>query len=237
VTGSTAKEVAMSAAQLPPVPDPSGQPRPPTAPRIEGPWQDERYRLKTAHHQVADTLFVAPTGQGDPLLETAAARRPPGGRRMAALGAVYAVAPVTVVLAIVLWFISWDRVSAYLILAAVAAVAAVLAFWNNAANTTVVVRAGARAVAEVDRDGAGLDLPLYELRAISVTDSSRGLSLRLLGPNKARLTLPFGLLEANQQLWDLVYNGIRHSEAAGAEIDARTRQLLGLPTRDPEINS
>jgi hypothetical protein len=107
----------------------------------------------------------------------------------------------------------------------------VLVFLFNASDTTVVLRAGARAVSEVDVDGDGIDLPLYELRSISVKESSRGLSLRLVGPDKRRLTLPFGLLEANQRLWDLVYNGIRHSEAAGAEIDTRTRELLALPPR------
>jgi hypothetical protein len=232
----TAKEVAMSAGELPPVPDPSGQPRPPTAPRVEGPWQGERYRLKAAHHQVGDQLFVAMTGHGDPLLESVAAR-PPRRWRTAALGAVYAVLPVTVVIAVIVWFTAEDRATAYLIMAAVVAGAAVLAFWYNSSDPTVVLRAGARAVAEVDTDGDGTDLPLYELRSIRVTDSPRGPALRLVGLNKRRLTLPFGMLEANQQLWDLVYNGIRHSEAAGADIDARTRQLLRLPPRDPAITA
>jgi hypothetical protein len=74
---------------------------------------------------------------------------------------------------------------------------------------------------------------MHELRSVSVTDSPRGLALRLVGPGNQRLTLPFGLLEANQRLWDLVYNGIRHSEAGGAEIDAGTRRVLHLPPRDP----
>lgn len=221
----------MSAGELPAVPDPSGHPRPPTAPRVEGPWQAERYRLGAGHYEVADQRFVSPTGDGPPLLESVVTRRPPGRWRAAALGAVYAVLPVTVVIAIVLWFTAEDRATAYLIMAAVVVAAAVLAFFYNAANPTVVLRAGARAVAEVDIDGAGVDLPLYELRAISVVDSPRGLALRLVGPDKQRLTLPFGLLEANQQLWDLVYNGLRHSEAAGAEVDARSRRLLGLPPR------
>jgi hypothetical protein len=233
----SAKEVAMPAGELPPVPDASGQPRPPAAPRVEGPWPGERYRLQAHHHQVADRLFVARTGQGPPLLETVAVARPPGRWRTAALGAAYAVLPVTVVIAITLWFTAEDRAGAYLIMAAVVAGAAVLAFWYNASDPTVVLRAGARAVAEVDTDGDGTDLPLYELRSIRVTDSPRGPALRLVGPNKQRLTLPFGMLEANQQLWDLVYNGIRHSEAAGAEIDARTRQLLALPPRDADVNS
>lgn len=226
----------MSAGQMPPVPDPSGQPRPPAAPRVEGAWQGERYQLTVGHHQVADQFFVGPTGQRHPLLESVGAR-PPRGWRTAALGAVVAVLPVTVVIAILLWFTGEDRPVVYVIVAAVAAVVGVLFFWRNASDTTVVVRAGARTVAEVDIDGAGLELPLYELRSIGVRDSARGLALRLVGPNKQRLTLPFGLLEANQLLWDLVYNGIRHSEDAGAEIDADTRRLLHLPPRDPEINA
>jgi hypothetical protein len=227
----------MSVAELPPVPDHSGQPRPPAAPRVEGPWEGEHYRLKVAHHDVADRLYVASTGQGPPLLESARAGRPPGRWGTAALGAAYTVLPVAVVGGIVLWFIVEDRALAYLILAAVVVVTGALFFWRNASDPTVVLLAGARAVAKVDTDGEGLDLPLYELRSVGVTDTRRGLSLRLVGPDKQRLTLPFGLLEANQQLWDLVNNGIRHSEAAGAEIDARTRRLLGLPTRDPEINA
>jgi hypothetical protein len=221
----------MSAGQLPPVPDPSGQPRPPAAPRVEGAWHGERYQLTVRHHQVADQLFVGPTGQRHPLLESVGAR-PPSGRRTAAFGAVYAVLPVTVLIAILLWFTTDGGAGVYLILVAVAAVVALLFFWRNASGATVVLRAGARAVAEVDIDGSGLELPLYELRSISVRDTSRGNALRIVGPNKQRLTFPFGLLEANPQLWDLVYNGIRHSEAAGAEIDARTRQLLALPPRD-----
>jgi hypothetical protein len=145
---------------------------------------------------------------------------------------VYAVLPVTVVIAVVVWITAEDRTAAYLISAAVVAAVAALFFLYNASRSTVVLRVGARAVAEVDIDGAGTDLPLYELRSISVRDSSRGLALRLVGPNKQRLTLPFGLLEANQQLWDLVYNGIRHSVVGGAEIDARTRELLRLPSHD-----
>lgn len=219
----------MPAGELPAVPDPSsGEPRPPTAPRVVGPWDAERFRVTAAHHRVADQLFVASTGQGEPLLESVAAHRPPGRWRTSALAALVAVLPVCVVQAIIRWFDAGDRMVHYLILAGVVGGAVLLFFWVAASDTTVILRAGARAVAEVDADGDGLDLPLYELRSISVTDSIRGRALRIVGPDKQRLTLPFGLLESNQQLWDLVYNGIRHSEATGAEIDSRTRQLLNL---------
>ena len=227
----------MSAGELPPVPNPSGQPRPPAAPRVEGPWQDERYGLEIGHHQVTDGLFVTRSGTGPPVLESTSVTRPPGRWRGAALGAVYMVAPVAVVVAIALWFTAEDRASAYLIAAAVVVVVAVLAFGYNASDPTVVLHTSALAVAEVDTDGDGVGLPLYELRTIRVMDSPRGLALRLVGPNAQRLTLPFGLLEANPQLWDLVYNGIRHSDAAGAEIDPGTRRQLHLPPGDAEITA
>jgi hypothetical protein len=232
-----AEEVAMPAGELPPVPDESGEPRPPAAPRVEGPWQGERHRLRVTHHEAGDQRFVKSTGhRRHPLLESVAAR-PPAHWRSAALGAVYAIAPAGVVIAVVLWFTAEDRTAAYLVLAGVAVAVAVLFIAASTAYTTTVVRAGAHAVAEVDVDGVGTDLPLYELRSIGVTDSRRGLALRLVGPDGRRLTLPFGLVEANQQLWDLVYNGIRHSAAAGAEVDDRTRQLLALPPRDGESSA
>src|ERR671917_152900 len=106
----------MTVADLPAVPDPSGQPRPPAAPRVEGPWQGERYRLMVAHHRATDELFVASTGDGPPLLESPAPR-PPGGLRVVAAGAAYAVLPVTVLIAIIVWFAAEDRTSAYLTLA------------------------------------------------------------------------------------------------------------------------
>ncbi|WP_460666815.1 hypothetical protein [Kribbella swartbergensis] len=144
------------------------------------------------------------------------------------MAALVAVLPVSVVQAVIMWFAAGDRPLHYLILAGIVAGAMLLFFWRAASDPTVILRAGARSVAEVDADGDGLDLPLYELRSISVTDSIRGRALRIVGPNNQRLTLPLGLLESNQQLWDLVYNGIRHSASAGAEIDSRTRQLLKL---------
>ena len=216
--------------ELPPVPGPDGQPRPPAAPQVEGAWERERHRVRVVHHQAADRLFVGPRRQGDPLLESVSPGRPPGRWRSSVLAAGYAVLPAAVVQAILMWFAAdgW-RWRGFLILAAVVAGVVVLFFWRAASDTTVILRAGARTVAEVDADGAGLELPLYELRSIGVTGSARGRALRVVGPNRQKLTLPLGLLEANQQLWDLVYNGIRHSEAAGAEIDLRTRELLGLP--------
>jgi hypothetical protein len=217
----TAEEV--DDVELPPVPDPAGHPRPPAAPRVLGSWSSERHRVRSAHHRAADQLFVGPSRQ-HPLLESVGADRPPGRWRTIALGTVVAILPVSVVMSILIWFTAEDRMESYLILAGVAGAAYVLFFWLNRKEGGVLLHAGAQIVAELDLDGDGTELLVYELRSIK----AKGTDLRLVGSNGWRVTLPFGLLEANQQLWDLVYNGIRHSEAAGAEIDARTRQLLDL---------
>jgi hypothetical protein len=209
--------------ELPPVPDPAGQPRPPAAPRVVGAWAADRHRVRFAHHLAADQLFVGPSRQ-HPLLESVGADRPPGRWRTIALGTAVAILPVSVVMAILVWFTAEDRTESFLILAGVAGAAYLLFFWLNREEGGVLLHAGAQVVAELDLDGDGTELPVYELRSIK----AKGPALRLEGSNGWRVTLPFGLLEANQQLWELVYNGIRHSEAAGAEIDAHTRQLLGL---------
>jgi hypothetical protein len=53
--------------------------------------------------------------------------------------------------------------------------------------------------------------------------------LQLIGPDGFFLQLPLGLLEGNPQLWNLIYNGLRHSAATCAQVDAITRDLLHLP--------
>ena len=53
-----------------------------------------------------------------------------------------------------------------------------------------------------------------------------GSTLQVTGRNGTTLSLPLGLIEGNPALWDLVYNGLRNSAAAGAQIDPATRELL-----------
>lgn len=89
-----------------------------------------------------------------------------------------------------------------------------------------------RASAHIVNAGEANNLWLYELTRITVRRRLRGPELRLEGRFATKtwpMSLPLGLLETNHQLWDLVYNGIRHSVAAGATADERTRRLLRLP--------
>ncbi|GAA5175361.1 hypothetical protein GCM10023321_81310 [Pseudonocardia eucalypti] len=111
------------------------------------------------------------------------------------------------------------------------AIAAVLIFVpvsliGLAARAPVIAQAGAHIL----EGRHGEKVCLYELSAISV----KGGKLRLAGGFQGQKSgwmspLPLSLLESNQQLWDLVYNGLRHSAARGARVEAQTRELLRLP--------
>jgi hypothetical protein len=68
-----------------------------------------------------------------------------------------------------------------------------------------------------------------DLRRIHLAETADGWELSLVSANSTTLCLPLGLLEGNPRLWNLVYNGLRHSVAAGAVADPRTRELLRLP--------
>jgi len=84
-------------------------------------------------------------------------------------------------------------------------------------------------------DGEGRDqhLATYDLAEITITDAPGSTStLRITGRDNVTLELPLGLLEGNPALWDLLHNGLRHSAAAGAQVDPATRELLKLPARD-----
>ncbi len=57
--------------------------------------------------------------------------------------------------------------------------------------------------------------------------------LRLVDRHGAQLRCDPSLIESNPALWDLLYNGIRHSVAAGADIDRATRERLFLDPPEP----
>ncbi len=222
----------MTSPSLPPVPDAHGEPRPPSAPRVVGPWQG-RYQVRSAHYGPEDRRWVG--GNIDiPLLEAASAARPDRWR-YAAQGVLGVVLIPAVVFAAVLWLVVDDRVTAYAILVGLLVVFASIAFMDFARRASFSVQAGAVTLAELDRNGHGPELRTYELACIAARDTRLGPCLRMVqrAPDKhlrpREIVLPFGLLEGNQRLWDLVYNGIRHSVAGGAEVDARTRRQLGLP--------
>lgn len=113
----------------------------------------------------------------------------------------------------------------YLIAVLVWAVSTTLALL---VRRTYTVYAGADWAA----DGTDLDtvVTTYDLARIRVFGGAGpGAMLQLVAPDGDFLQLPLGLVEGNPALWDLIHNGLRHSTAAGAEVDPETRTLLHLP--------
>ena len=84
-----------------------------------------------------------------------------------------------------------------------------------------------------DGDGRDQWVTTYDLARIAAKDApGPAAALLITGANGVTLQLPLGLLEANPALWDLLYNGLRHSAAAGAQVDPASRDVLGLPAPD-----
>lgn len=219
---------------LPPPPNARGEPRPPAAPRVAGPWQG-RYQVH-AHHfteaegDEAEGARVAERTGREPLLEAASARRPDRWR-YTATGVFGSLVPIAVLMsALNVFGGAGDRRAAFTITGAVLGGAwLLLTLIHGLREDHIAVQAGARTLYEPDIDNGGPEVSLYELTAVKVVDRARlGLCLRLVQGDR-RFVVPCGLLEGNQRLWDLVYLGIRHAVAAGAEADERTRRLLALP--------
>lgn len=213
---------------LPPVPDDLGDPRPPAAPRIADPWPSTPGPI--GYHYVARDLAHHVAGSIEhPLLESVSVRRA-GRARYAGRGAIYAglgsVIVGTVVLASVSPNPTRDLTIFLLVLGSVLVLFFAM-FYHSESHQ--LVQAGARGVANVDGVGEGTVINYYELAAITVLDTEWGRTLRLVEHRGARADLLCGLLEGNPQLWDLVYNGLRHSTAKGAQVDDHTRRLLSLP--------
>lgn len=77
--------------------------------------------------------------------------------------------------------------------------------------------------------GPGPTVDVYDLAEVSLIEiRGLGAHLRLADRRNGMLTAPCGLLEGNQVLWDLVYNGIRHSVVNGATIDDASRRRPSL---------
>lgn len=208
-------------------PDARGEPRPPTAPRVAGPWQG-RFEVSSGHFTRADGWWVAGRTGGDLLLESASARRPNRWRYSAA-GVAGALVPMAVLMSAVMVFAGGDRRTGFTIIgAALAGGWLLFTLIHGLQDDGITVHAGSRTLHEPDINSTGRELPLYDLTAVTVVDRARlGPCLRLVRGDH-RIVVPCGLLEGNQRLWDLVHLGIRHSVAAGAEADERTRRLLSL---------
>lgn len=224
------------------MPDRAGDPRPPRAPTVHGPWAGWR-RPVAGHHRATDEIALPLVDSGGtpgaemggrPVLETVSARRSSRERLLGALiGAGYFAGTAAVVGVVVLAFrllVGGGEIVS--VLRTLGGAAAVLAVWGFGVGLFLDRRTGVLATAHVVRDGAGSTVGLYELAAVSSRPTRDGPELRLSGSPESGLPgtvgLPLGLVEGNPQLWDLVHHGIRHSVAAGAEIDEPTRHLLDL---------
>lgn len=215
---------------LPPVPDGSGEPRPPAAPRVNGPWpiRTSDRRSEVIHH--SDGTLARLGGSAYEALERVAIRRP--DRWRAAGLSVLGVWGVPTLLLSIYAVVVGPASTVFLVLGgALAVVVPVTCVWAlSGPRPYLVVIAGSRYVGLPSRDGDGQVAGLYWLSTIELRPTrTRGLVLRIAEPEGRPLDLPLGAVEANPQLWALVYNGIRHSVADGARVDERTRELLRLP--------
>lgn len=218
----------MTAAALPPRPDPvTGEPPPPRAPTVAGAWSGfpEKGRRTHSHRPGQEQRWFS---HREPILELAQARRrhalrfAAGWPLLAGLGLVAFL--------VVFELVNYARTDNYPLAGQVRAwgviVLAVIAGYTAIRylqHRRQLVYAGAGWAGE--GSGRAECVTTYDLARIVLT----GDTLHLTGPDGRELALPLGLLEGSPPLWDLVHNGLRHSAAAGAEVDPATRERLRLP--------
>lgn len=223
---------------LPPVPDLRGEPRPPAGPAVAGrvaTLPEVRVRRFPEGRNVKGDEVGVGSDAACPLLERVSTTGRPTRPRTAL--AVGAVAAVLTSLGFGVYFVITD--GAHFV--GFAAVLVALLFAGAAAGTyfsgpSLIVDVGAMGIATrmAYNEGPGPVVDLYALASVSVRERDGSLELELTRPDQDRsgvsaVGIPCGVLEAAPDAWALVYNGIRHSEAAGALIDDRTRELLQLP--------
>lgn len=220
---------------LPAIPNQAGEPRPPRAPRIAGPWTGRHQ--PTSHHHTAEEMTRRHQFLGtdtsrkpdNPILEEVSARRSgPHRVKFALHGLIFAALPFAAFVGVGLLLSSEYRQHLGLYSSVVAGLTVLFFLAGLAVGRELTLRASAHILVDGDKG----EVRLYRLTKVSVVDTRRqGPALQLtgtFGTVTRSVLLPFGLLEGNQQLWDLVYNGIRHSVAKGAQTDPHTRDLLRL---------
>ncbi|GLZ56029.1 hypothetical protein [Actinomycetospora sp. NBRC 106378] len=114
----------------------------------------------------------------------------------------------------------------------------VLGFWWLWVVFAVVAALGARSVSRTYL-AAGADylqtrrtwVDVYALREITVGVGTGQHWITFLDDQDRRTTAPTNELHANPALWDLVYNGIRHSVAGGARVKGSGARHLRPPAR------
>jgi hypothetical protein len=214
----------MMSGPLPPQPDVTGHPRPPAAPQVAGRWEGHSRSSQhhdPEHHYGVDHS-VGPPGQT--LLESVRSRRPHPWRY--ARDVPFSLGILVLPMWLVLDWLSGASArdyAAHLIVIAACLLAFYVVRYLQTRNQEIV--AGTRWVGIVDEDRC---VRTYELVRVEVAAMTTSMVLRLSDPQEG-MEFTLGLLQGNPQLWDLVYNGIRYSVAAGAEIDDTSRRLLKLP--------
>lgn len=226
------ESMRVSSHPLPPPPDSAGNPRPPAAPSTVVRW-DHGEPIRR-HHDPQDRhtpakYRIGPAGE--PPLESVAARHAPFVRVAAVGGLVYtgfflgviwaAAAADDLEMPLAVWL---AITSGLLILITVRNVVA----WRPPPP----IVAGARWVSTV---GSTHSVDLYDLATIEVSvDNGENPTLCLLDRAGHTAYLEPSLVESHQDLWALIYHGIRSSTEAGADVDRLTRERLFLFVTAPE---
>ena len=197
--------MSTSEAELPPCPDPqTGEPRPPHAPTVIGMGRETTQTLVG--------FGEAPRGFG-PILETR------GSNRLALLGSagilgLLMAAFFTAENGDFRWFS--DPVPWVLLL--IVAVPTIIRDWNR-----LHLSAGADWF-RVNRKW----VDTYSLTRINLTGAIRGWTLLLRDSDGRALRVYINTLEANRDLWALVYNGMLHSAFHGATVNNTAAGMLRL---------
>lgn len=223
---------SVSRGSLPPIPDAQGRPRPPAAPVTAARWTGTPIRR---HHPPPPAAKYRLGGPDEPALESVFPRRFEAWRH-ALFGALLWAAFLLPIPALVQWWYGWHAgpspATWVMIIVGFLLVATPIMYFNETFPPPPIV-AGAHWVGgRGDKRGARL----YELAQIEISLGSEepDPTLLLTDVHGTRVGMDPSLLESHPQLWALVYNGIRHSAAAGAEVDQFTTERLFLFDTPPE---
>ena len=194
----------MDRTDLPPRPDPqTGKPRPPAAPRdFTGRDKDLAW----------NTWFAprAPPGRGPRLEQHKESRR----------GGIITTVVFLVIMAgwATLMSLGFDWMTQLWSWAIVLGVPAASYIFSRGANCAVGADWFANGPRWVD---------LYELLTVTIQMKPlQGRQLRLIDQNHRKVTIMLEEAQRNPELWNLVYNGIRHSVANGAHSNALVDSVL-----------
>lgn len=198
-------ELTLNTAGLPPMPDRrTGEPRPPRAPLKGRTKSEPRGRLKDAP--------TPPDGEGQ-IVEWHCR----SSMKYRVLGALIYGGLLAVFFTVKDGGLSWvDGWGAWAIIGVAALIGVALA-------STIRMSAGADWFIN-----AGDFVKTYELTRLEVTDAFADHTLALLDKHGNKVRVSLSHFANNRELWDLVYNGIRHSVAAGADTNPLARTTLRL---------